>query len=202
MILVTRVVAFLALACTLAVPFTPLLDGLAARLAVAAQLERADVIVILGGGVSAPDRLSESSLRRVVTGVHLYHRRLAPTLFFSGGATDGVPEARVMAAVARGIGVPESDILTETRSTNTRTEAVEVAKTLGPRHLRRILLVTDPFHMRRSQAVFTRAGFEVLPAPADPWTEGALAPEGRMVLLRHVGQEVVALLYYRARGWL
>jgi uncharacterized SAM-binding protein YcdF (DUF218 family) len=202
---ITRMLAGVALVVTLAVPFTPAIDRLAVRMAVTPRLEPADVIVVLAGGLQYGDRLTEASMRRTVTGIRLYRARLAPVLLFSGGATEagGPTEAAVMAALARGLGVPDSDILLETASTNTWTEAVEVTRILKPRGLRRLLLVTDPFHMRRSRAVFERAGdFEVLPAPADPWETTALPPESRLAVTRRLSQELTGMMYYRARGWL
>ena len=199
--IIRRSVAALALGLTLAVPFTPAVDRFAEALAVPPRLEPADAIVVLGGGLANGDQLSDQSLRRATAAIRLYQRRLAPALLFSGGGA-GTPEATVMAALAREVGVPSSAILIETVSTNTWTEAMEVARILPPPRFRRILLVTDPFHMRRSRAVFARAGFEVLPAPADPWPAQALDSAARLGTVRRVGQELVALVYYRARGWL
>jgi uncharacterized SAM-binding protein YcdF (DUF218 family) len=145
------------------------------------------------------------SLRRVVTGIRLYRAGLAPLLLFSGGGArvDGPTEGGVMGDLARDVGVPVSDILVENASTNTWTEAIEVNRMLKARGLRRVLLVTDPFHMRRSRAVFERmGGLEIFPAPADPWESAPLTPEHRVILMRRLGQELTGVAYYHVRGWL
>ena len=200
--ILARAAALALLVVTVATPFTPVPALLASRLAVAPRLAPADAIVVLGGGLQGGGQLGPASLRRAVAGVLLYHRGLAPVLLLSGGAIDQTAaEGDVMAGLARELGVPAHRILVETVSTNTRSEAVEVARMLHADGKRRILLVTDPFHMIRAQPVFQRVGFEVLPAPADPWIAGRGRPEGNLFLLRHMGQELLGWMYYRARGW-
>lgn len=200
---ITRWMALGVLVAAVTMPFTPAASLLASRLAVAPVLTPAQAIVVLGGGLQNGTHMSEASVRRTVTGVRLYHRDLAPVLLFSGGAGEqSAAEGDVMASAARELGVPPDRILVETVSTNTRSQALEVARVLHAENNRRILLVTDPFHMARARAVFEQAGFEVLPAPADPWTGAPQRPEGNLWLMRSLAQEILARVYYRARGWL
>ena len=199
-----RATAFALLVAIAATAFTPAPAWLASRVAVPSRVGPADAIVVLGGGLQGNGtQLSASSLRRTVVGVQLYHRGLAPVVVFSGGAIDQpAAEATVMASAARALRVPADHVLVETVSTNTRTGAVEVARMLLSGGRRRILLVTDPFHMRRARPAFERAGFEVSPAPADPWVDSRYRPESNLALMRHLTQELLGLAYYRARGWL
>ena len=56
----------------------------------------------------------------------------------------------------------------ENRSANTRENAAESARLLRPRDadgIRRIVLVSHGFDMRRARLEFEAVGFEVLPAP-------------------------------------
>jgi uncharacterized SAM-binding protein YcdF (DUF218 family) len=92
--------------------------------------------------------------------------------------------------------------LIEGEARTTREEAVRLRATLGLRGVRSILLVTDSQHMLRAQGLFDRAGFEVLPAPADDFSSAATEPEERLRLMRRVGQEILARLYYRLAGYL
>ena len=200
---ITRALALAVVVVVFAVPFTPAPSWVAGHLAVSPRLEPADAIVVLGGGVQSNRELSEQSMRRTIMGIRLFRRGLAPVLVFSGGtAGQTAAEADVMAALARELGIPAQRILVETVSFNTRSEAVEVARLIGPEGKRQILLVTDPFHMGRAQAVFERAGFVVRPAPSDPWVDGHRRPEGNLWLMRQVGEELLARTYYVARGWL
>jgi uncharacterized SAM-binding protein YcdF (DUF218 family) len=181
--------------------FTPLPNVLAARLVVPPQIEGAEAIVVLGAGLESPRTLSLLSLRRTVHGIRLYRQGLAAMIVFSGGRSgeEGV-EGSVMASLAQELGVPSTAIWTETQSNDTWTEALEVAKLAHPRGIRTILLVTDPFHMRRARAAFERVGFRVLPAGPDPSLDDASKPEIRLGLMRQVCQEALARAYYWVRS--
>src|SRR5205814_10435583 len=139
-----RAVALVALVFLLLAPFTPVVEWLAVRFAVPARIERADAIVVLGGGRQGEHQLSDPSLRRTIAGIRLYRRGLAPVLVFSGGGPPGVTEAEVIAATAREVGVPPADFRLETASTNTCPQDIEVARVLSPAARHRILLVPDP----------------------------------------------------------
>jgi uncharacterized SAM-binding protein YcdF (DUF218 family) len=65
------------------------------------------------------------------------------------------------------LGVPTNAIGIETASRNTLQNARQAAGALLPAGIRRILLVTSAWHMRRAEREFQRAGFEVIPAPTD-----------------------------------
>jgi uncharacterized SAM-binding protein YcdF (DUF218 family) len=188
----------------LASAFTPLPNFLAEQLRTRSRLERAEAIVVLGSDVRKDGTLGDSSIRRALLGILLYKNGLAPLLVFLGPHNEkaGVSEAEVRRELARGLGVPAEAMLTESRAWTTREEATRTRALLAPRQIRRILLVTDYQHMRRAQALFIQAGFEVLPATTEEESSVASGPEGRLKLMRVVLMEVVARLYYRLAGYL
>jgi uncharacterized SAM-binding protein YcdF (DUF218 family) len=188
--------------CFFLLAFSPVASLLASLLSVDARWEPAAAIVVLGGGgVRGDGTLTDMSLRRTLHGIQLYRRGLAPRLLFSGSISSaGHVEADVRAAFAREVGIPVSVVLTESRARTTREEATLIAGRLLP-GARRILLVADAEGMRRAQAVFERAGFEVLPAAADDVPHVALRPEERLRLMRRVAIESIAWLYYRVAGY-
>lgn len=118
------------------------------------RLERAEVILVL---CSHDTAVAER-------GAALYLEGWAPLLVFSGGL--GVitknlwsePEAELFAQVARGMGVPDTAILVETRSTNTG-ENVRFTRELlagrGPEP-QSLILVQKPYMERRAYATFKR----------------------------------------------
>ncbi|MGV3642167.1 MAG: YdcF family protein [Adhaeribacter sp.] len=73
-------------------------------------------------------------------------------------------------------GVPEEDILLEDKSHNTY-ENAQFTRQLLLRHpeLKRVVLVTSAFHMRRASACFTKAGVAHLAFPADFYSSDRLA---------------------------
>ncbi len=161
----------------------------------------ADAIVVLGADAWEPCGPSLSSVRRTFKGVDLLREDRAPLLVFTGGVTEasrGIPVAGVMGDLARRLGVPDVSIFEEKESRNTWENAQLARQLLRPRGVRRVLIVTDSIHMRRAEACFLRAGFEV---------ERASVPQvcvssSNLAMLRSALHEYVGWLVYRKRGWL
>ena len=183
--------------------FTPVPNWVAGRVIPEARLEHADAIVVLATGVETGGSLSDRSLRRVVRGVSLYLQGLAPLLVLSGpGRRGGPTEVSVAADLADRFGVPKAAIVGEERVRTTREEALRIGSFLRQRNLRRVLLVTDSPHLMRAADLFAAAGLVVLPAPADDIPRSASYPAARLSLARDLAREGLALLYYRAAGFL
>ena len=126
-------------------------------------------IVVLGGlSTSDPSlppaqRASSASLARAVEGVRLY--RLVPNakLVVSGAAVLGSgADAETMAAIAMELGVPREAIVLDTVSADTESQARILRERVKGE---RCIVVTSAAHMRRSLALFRKAGVDALPAP-------------------------------------
>jgi len=175
--------------------FTPLANVLNIRMAGTARLEPSDAIVVMGrGGADGDGVLTNRSLRRLLRGVSLYREGLAPILVLSGTKV----ETRSRLELARGLGVPETAILTTHEGLTTKQEAAELSQLLQPLGRRRILLVADPIDMPRARSLVERAGFVVHPAPTA--ASGPSGPESRLGLVRDIAIELTALGYYRLTG--
>ena len=188
----------------LATAFTPLPNLLSYWMAPARPLERADAIVVIGGGGVAPDgSLSNSSLRGAIDGIALYRKGLAPLLVFSGGASSGLrAEAAVRADLARAGGVPSTAIVTAPPGRTTRDEALQLRSLLQPHGIHKIVLVADAQGMARAMGVFERVGFDVIPAQGMPVLDLGGGPGDRLNLMRYLMIEMAAKLYYRMAGYL
>ena len=185
----------------------------------AEQYPRVDAIVVLGGSTlpPLPPRLEVevgASFDRLLHGLRLLRAGRAPRLILSGGAIpflsgSSLPEAGRMARLAGELGVEPGQLLLESRSRNTRENAVRTARLLEERGLKRVLLVTSARHMPRAAAVFRKAGVDFVPAPADfrvvdkPFSPWRLLPdlEALDASTRAV-KEYAGLVVYRMRGWL
>jgi uncharacterized SAM-binding protein YcdF (DUF218 family) len=199
-----RILGTAALIAFFATAFSPLPEIANRWLTRPPRLEPADAIVVLGGGgIGSDGRLSDISMRRALHGIALYRRQLAPLLVFSGPTNSGGhSEARTRAALAQSLGIHREAIVTEESALTTHEESVRIGRLLQPRGIRRVLLVADSQGMRRAAAVFMRAGFDVLPAPADDVSAVGDAPEVRLQVARRVLMELCALGYYRVAGYL
>ena len=147
------------------------------------QLQPAQAIVVLGGGVhaQAPEyglpQPGPNTLQRLRYGAWLAKKSGKP-LAFAGGVgwaalgTDTEPEGTVARRVLQedyGLALKWMD----DRSRDTVENAARMAQLLQPAGVRRIALVTDATHIPRASAAFRAAGFEVIPAPTDfPIAEG------------------------------
>ncbi len=126
-------------------------------------------VVVLGGGhTSDPElplisQIGRSSLVRLIEGIRIYRKYPGAKLLLSGsGGSDPVSNAEVMARVAREIGVPERDIILESKSKDTKDEAQLIKPIVGNEPF---VLVTTASHIPRSMALFRKLGMDPIPSP-------------------------------------
>lgn len=178
----------------------------------------ADAIVVLGAGVHPDGTMGRSARERVEAGVKAWRAGLAPWLLLTGGPSDALlrgrwcrrwrrfaattseaTEAAAMRRLALLLGVPAEAVLVEEEARSTEENARFAARLMRRGGLTRALLVTQPYHERRSLAVFTEAGID-----AD-----VLALEGSWIFaggwdslgaLRWVAREYAIWLLAKARG--
>ena len=178
---------------------TEFADAAVAPLLVEDSVTNADAIVVMGAGVIGDCVPNLNGVRRVIHAVRLWREQRAPLLLFTGGASTGpCPAAEAMMRLAREFGVPETAAIVETASLSTHENAERSAPLLRAAGARRVLVVTDRLHMRRSAGAFTRLGFDVQRA-AVPIYEGHI---DNVDMLSHAAREGAAVAYYHLRGWL
>jgi uncharacterized SAM-binding protein YcdF (DUF218 family) len=161
-------------------------------LEVPAVLRPVDVIIVLGGGNGDRD----------VYASQLYQRGLAAHVIATGGPV-GTDTAAV-GLLQRG--VPRTAIVLANGTQNTRGDALRSEQLMAEYHWQSALLVTDPYHMRRSlwtfRTAFAGPRLTVWPAPvvggwfdADHWWQ---SEEGFV----DVDDEYLKLIYYVAHGYI
>ena len=113
----------------------------------------------------------------------------------------------VMAQALATLGVPKDQVVVESRSSNTRDEAVIVREMLATRPVDHIVLVTSQLHMRRSVGTFRAAGLETIPAIArepesyDSWWLKAVPSDKALEETGLAAHEVAGIVVYALRGW-
>lgn len=112
------------------------------------QCAAADAIVVISGG---------DTNARTDEAIRLFQQKWAPLLIVSGAAADKTSQsnAAAMRQRARAQGVPLTQIIAEERSETTKQNAVEVKAIAEQRQLKRLILVTSGYHMRRAHSEFT-----------------------------------------------
>ncbi|MDD5544491.1 MAG: ElyC/SanA/YdcF family protein [Acidobacteriia bacterium] len=168
-------------------------------------------IVVLGGGHFPGSRtsfsgvLTSTSMARLIEAIHIYKQIPGSKLLLSGGPVFGSSsDARAMAQVAEGLGIPAADILLEDRSRDTEEEARIIPSMVGADS---IVLVTSAIHMPRAMALFRHAGINPIPAPADFLSHpgslsGRLLPSADSIdHIHNACHEYLGILWAGIRGW-
>lgn len=133
---------------------------------------RADVIVLLGGGViedvqdisgtGAP--LLELNTR-IIAAVRL-HRMLGTPIIISGGKVfNNHPETVVVKRFLTDLGVAPSKIYSESESNDTLENALNTKIVLDKYGFKKPLILTTAMHMRRAELSFRLAGINAKPYP-------------------------------------
>ncbi len=175
----------------------------------AADLQKAQAIVVLGGGRYRDppeyelDTVSEPSLVRLRYAARLQRKTGLPILV-SGGLPDGgsVSEADAMKrALEEDLGARVQWV--EGQSNNTNQSARDAARLLGAAGIQRILLVTHAWHMPRSVISFSREGLDVIAAPTafnrEPHDPLDYLPTSYKKS-RNALHEWIGFVWYRLRG--
>jgi uncharacterized SAM-binding protein YcdF (DUF218 family) len=155
-------------------------------------LEPRDAIVVLGARL-ANHKLSPVLAERARVAAELFARGAAPRVIATGGVTSGTrSEADALADAIEELGVPVVE--RETRAMTTADNARFVAAML-PRGAH-VWLVTQPFHARRAEYLFERAGVD-----ARAWhiADSIQYREPRRAL-RWIAREYAAWLKLLVRG--
>jgi uncharacterized SAM-binding protein YcdF (DUF218 family) len=163
---------------------------------------QSDAIILLGG----------TPISRILHALALYQDGKAPLIVITGGnlpwQDTGTSEAQRVANRLVKLGAPRSALILETKSRNTRENAVGTSAIFTKRGWKKGLLVTSSTHMPRALAAFRKAGIEVAAAP----TDCAGVPRIRNILdilpdvealarTTFAIKELFGFYVYQSRGW-
>ena len=126
----------------------------------------ADAAVVLGAAVWTA-QVSPVFRERINHGIDLYRNGRVQKIIFTGGqGNPGEPtESSAARQYALQKGIPATDILIEEQSHNTY-ENILYAKQLADSHgIKKVLIVSDPLHMKRAVAMATDVGLIAAPSP-------------------------------------
>jgi uncharacterized SAM-binding protein YcdF (DUF218 family) len=152
--------------------------------------QTADVIVVLGAGVTRNGNPGSALYRRTMHAGELWQQNKAPYILCTGAQAPNRPnsEAEACRNTLLQHGVPAAAILMETNSRSTEENAIYARDMLQARGWHNAILVTDSYHMFRATLIFTSRGVDVQSSPV---------PNGqirdRIFYLASIGREVVAL---------
>ncbi len=148
----------------------------------------ADVALILGNRAYRHGEPNPCLTGRVDAGVALVQAGLARQLLMSGGfdKEDGRNESEVMAAHARSIGY-DGPLLREPDSQTTRENLVLSQPLLQAAGVRRVIVVSEPYHLWRTERLAGASGFarafdsvQYAAAPTRCWEQWGMGFRGAL----------------------
>jgi len=154
------------------------------------QRRPADAIVVLGAA-QYNGRPSPVFRARLDHALHLYREGLAPRIMVTGGVGRGdtTSEAMVARRYLLNRKVPPVAIVAQPQGRSTQASMTAVAEWLASAHLKRAILVSDPFHMFRLRLEARRTGLEAYTSP----TESSPISDNPVLELRYLAAEAMKI---------
>jgi uncharacterized SAM-binding protein YcdF (DUF218 family) len=156
-----------------------------------------DAIVVLGAA-QYNGRPSPVLRARLDHALQLYSAGLAPRIVVTGGVGRGdtTSEAIVGRHYLLGQGVPPSAVVAQPQGRSTQASMTAVAEWLEAEHLKRVILVSDPFHMFRLRLEARRTDLEAYTSP----TESSPISDNPALELRYLATEALKIPVAWARA--
>lgn len=131
------------------------------------EAQEADVIVVLGAGLSRSGRPGYALTRRSSQAAELWHAGHANTIICTGGLAENRnrTEADACREVLSWRGVPASAVVLEGRSRSTEENALFTAEIMEANGWETAVVVSDSYHVLRADYLFTSEGIEVFTSP-------------------------------------
>ncbi|HEU0253508.1 MAG TPA: YdcF family protein [Pyrinomonadaceae bacterium] len=126
----------------------------------------ADAAIVLGAAVWGK-QVSPVFKERINHGINLYQNGKVKKLIFTGGQSISSEPSESGAArdYALQRGVPAADILIEEKSHTTYENILYAKQIADTQGLRKVLIVSDPLHMKRAVAMASDVGLVADPSP-------------------------------------
>ena len=127
---------------------------------------KADAAIVLGAAVWGGE-VSPVFRERINHAIELYRNGKVRKIIVTGGQGNRreLTEAAAARAYAIENGVPGGDILIEDKSHTTYENVLNAKQLADANGLKRVLIVSDPMHMRRAVTMAEDIGLEAYPSP-------------------------------------
>ncbi len=184
--------------------YTPLIWFLAEPLKISQPPQKADVVVVFGGGVGESGSPGKSTIERARYAAELYKNRYANRVIFSSGYIYKYNDAENMKLLALSVGVPEKDIILEQKANSAYENAKFTKEILDDYNWSSILLVSSPYNMCRASLVFKKLD-KNLKIIYTPVINSYFYRRDRKVKweqIRAIGHEYLGIIYYWWKGYI
>jgi uncharacterized SAM-binding protein YcdF (DUF218 family) len=127
---------------------------------------KGDAAIVLGAAVWGND-VSPVFRERINHAIDLYRTGKVRKIIFTGGQgnRNELTEAAEARQYAIENGIPQTDILVEEKSHTTYENLVNAKQVADANGLKKVLIVSDPMHMKRAVSMASDIGLEAYPSP-------------------------------------
>jgi len=183
---------------------TPFLWFLASPLKISETPQKADVILVFGGGVGETGSPGKSTIERARYAVYLYKDGYSQNIIFSSGYTYIYNDAENMKLFAVSMGVPEKNIILEEKANNSYENVMFSKKILNENKWRSVLLVSSLYNMRRTELVFNKCAknIKVIYAPVDKTQFYDRTGGVKFEQIKAIMHEYLGIIYYWVKGYI
>ena len=166
-------------------------------------LQKADAIIVLGGGVDAKTgEMSFKTKERVLSGARLFQQEWASVVVVTGGRVGKNPfaEAPTMAELLQQNGVPAQAIIQEAQAENTWENAQQALTIAQAQGWTKLIVLTSDFHTYRACKFFRDQGGNIICRAADRSIITQKTFTKRLLSTKVVLREYLANCYYWLKG--
>jgi uncharacterized SAM-binding protein YcdF (DUF218 family) len=130
------------------------------------ETQPADAAIVLGYSVFG-GKPSPAFRERINHAIQLYRLKIVGKIIFTGGKGEGIEQAESLVAREYALrqNVPANDILCEFVSTTTVENLVQAKAIVSREQIRRVLIVSDPLHMKRAMTISRDVGLAAYSSP-------------------------------------
>ena len=159
--------------------------------------EKSDCIIVLGAHVWMDGRMSNALTYRCEAALDAWQKGVAPALIVCGGQGSDEPttEAAAMYAWMLDRGVPESAVISEDKSLNTKQNIANAMSIMEERGWKTAALCTNNYHLTRALWIARDAGLEATGIAA-PSTKDILS-----VIRGRLRETCSWVLYFLRKVW-
>lgn len=145
--------------------------------------EKSDVAIVLGGGTNN-EKISPVFKERLNHSIYLLNKKAVTKIILTGGYGDG--QSRADSEIAKDYllskGVSSDIILIEKKSRYTIENFVESKKIMDSLGFKSALIVTDPFHMKRSINMAEELNIFCKPSPTKTTMYRSFLPKMKFLI--------------------
>jgi len=183
---------------------TPFIWFIAEPLKITDAPQKADAIVVFGGGVGETGSPGKSTIERARYAVDLFRQGYAKKIIFSSGYTFKYNDAENMKFISLSMGIPEEEIILEQRANSTYENVKFSNEILEQKKWNTILLVTSPYNMTRASLVFRKVAdkIKVVHTPVSRPEFYQREMGSRLGQIRAIFHEYLGIIYYWWKGWI